>query len=499
MALFNPTSFLGQKINKLLYGSQANNIIFNSVQPTIFGGLAIYPDPNTMNFVKLGYCGNASVYTIVTKAARKFGYLPRYVYKIEDQTAANRYKAMLRSKGFNLKEIKALQQKAYNEQIVDNAFSELMARPNDYEGQDSFYEKIFIYYAVTGEAFIRLNRGYQTLQSGRIIYNDEEIDNDTADKMPVLEMDVLPSQDVLLIPDPENVFGVLGYYFVISGVREFVRKEDMIHWKQPNPIFDAHLRTHQRGLSPLLAGNKLVTQDDSATNAAVSMQQNQGAKSVLYNKNLNNLDPVQKSQLQDVIDTKINNTSKKGSVAVVQGDWGALDLGQTAVDMQLMESIKEIFIRLCNLFDVPSEVFINGSTYNNTEQAVKALITGLLLPMSCSLRDEMNRVLLPAFGLDKTFTSDVDISGVTELQDDQLKLVQAAAAAYWKTQNEKREMTNDEKSTDPNMDKYFIPNNLITLEDAVAEEPLNSYSGAKPKNNTDSPGAIPDNLPGEGS
>src|SRR6185369_5130394 len=59
------------------------NLTTGQVAPLPFGGPAIYPDPNAERFVKYGYSGNASIYTIVSLVARKFASIPRCLYKID--------------------------------------------------------------------------------------------------------------------------------------------------------------------------------------------------------------------------------------------------------------------------------------------------------------------------------------------------------------------------------------------------------------------------------
>jgi HK97 family phage portal protein len=470
----------GQGFANRLFGPAMMTDAQGKIQPVIYGGPAVYPDVNLLNFVQKGYSANGTVFTIVAMASRKFGSLPRYVYKIQDRKSERQMKALLRQGKFPLKQWTDLEKKAYDEQVVDNDFAELLARPNEAMGQDFFYALNCVFYMICGESFIWLNRG-----------DIEGLPDKVADMIRPVEMFVLPPQYVDLIPDPEDVWGVVGYYLRVNGQRVFIRKSDMIHWRQPNPNFDAITRTHLRGFAPLNAGNKLVTQDDSATDAAVAMQQNDGAKGVLYNKTLDNLDPIQKSQLESVINRKINNRDIKGSVATLQGEWNYLDLGATAVDMELVKSQEAIFIRICNLFGINPMMFLANATYENIQQARKDLVTGLLLPMACSLRDEMNRVILPSFGLDpKQYTHDVDVSLLPELQNDMGALATALQGCWWFSGNERRKMMNEEESDDPLMDKYFVPTGLQLIDDAAMADTLNSFNdtGAD-QNNSGKPGA----------
>jgi HK97 family phage portal protein len=484
------SSILGKGFANRLFGSRQMVNASSSIQPVIFGGPATYPDPNLLRFVQDGYSSNATVYTIISMAARKFGSIPRYVYKVDSNKGAQKamrdYRQYLKQGNFSLKQIQALEKKAYDEDVVDNLLSELLATPNEAQGQDSFYELLCTFYMLCGEGFIWLNRG-----------DIENLDDDVADALPPLEMFVIPPQYVELIPDPGDVWGVVGYYFNVNGQRVFLRKSDVIHWRKPNPNFDAITRTHLRGFSPLNAGNKLVTQDDSATDATVAMHQNDGARGVLTNVSLDNLDPVQKSQLENVIQRKVNNRDIKGAIATLQGDWKYLDFAQSSVDMELISGQEAVFVRICNLYGINPMMFLANATYQNIQQARKDLITGLVLPMCCSLRDEMNRVLLPAFGLSKDFTHDVDVTQLPELQNDMSDLVTSLMGAWWLTPNQRLAAMNEEEDSDPLMDERWIPNNLVLMDDAAMTDTLNSFTNV-PGSNQEVPGSQGAGVPGTG-
>lgn len=468
---YNATNFIfGHGFANRLFGSRQLVAANNSIQPVIFGGPATYPDPNLLRFIQNGYSANATVYTIIAMVSRKFGSIPRYVYKVNDKKAMREYRQFVKNGKFSMKALKYLETKAFDETVVDDTpFAELMDRPNEYMGQDSFYQLSCTFYMLCGESFVWLNRG-----------DIDGMGDDQADNIPPEEMYIIPPQYVELIPDPEDVWGVVGYYFVVNGQRIFLRKNDIIHWRQPNPNFDAITRVHLRGFPPLNAGNKIITQDEAATDATVAMYQNDGAKGALFNKTLDNLDPIQKSQLENVINRKINNRDIKGSIAALQGEWGYLDFGQSAVDMELTEGQQSVFIRMCNLFAVNAMMFLTDTTYANIQQARKDLVTNLVLPMASSFRDEMNRGLSKAFKLGKTYTHDVDVTQLPELQNDMADLVQSLSSAWWLTPNQRLAAMNEEQSDDPLMDERWIPNNLVLMEDAAVSDSLNSFTDGQP-------------------
>lgn len=344
----------------------------------IVGGAPIYPDPLSITWVEDGYCGNTAIYTIVSHSAKKFANIPRLSYKPETGAKACKDR-------YNKKEFKS----SVGESIGGD-LDMLLKRPNPFIGGDLFWEAIYTSYDLQGEAFIWLNRGDI----------DIHMDDKARMKIKPLEMLYLPPHYVELIPDPTDVWAILGYAFNVGGQMIPIAKSDIIHWRKYNPNFDAKTRIHLRGFSPLTPGRKLMTADDASIDAMVGMFQNDGAKGIIFNETLDNLTPQQSAAVRDVIDRKINNkqtTSSsnyrhlKGSVASLQGKWGYIDLGGTSVDMELLKAQSLIFERLCNLFRVSPNLFISGQTRDNLREARKELITGKIMPDATSLDDEINR------------------------------------------------------------------------------------------------------------
>lgn len=499
-------AFLAPINNWIANYFRSRAITIEKALPIQFGGPAVYPDPNSLHFIVDGFAGNASVYTITSMIGRKFGSIPRYVYRIKDEKKMREYRLELKNPAASPRRLKALQNEAmikrvhndtnmknYSEMKITNDLSKLLVQPNQVQGQDSFLELVSIFYNVTGEAFIWKNRGLtaEDMQS----MTDAEID-----KIKPIELYVIPSQYMELIPNRFDLWGIESYRMNLNGIYFPLRKNDVIHWRRPNPNFDNMTRTHLRGLAPLYAGNKILTSDDSNMEASTAMNQNQGSKGIAYNKSLEDLTTAQENNLRATINRRVNNIDMKSAVAVIQGEWGYIDLSKNAVDLQLLEAQDKNFIRMCNIFGAPPMLFMANATYENVAQARKDFLTNLILPQSASLRDELNRSLLKDFGLDPgTITIDQDISNLSELQEGLNRLIQQLAAAWWMTPNQRLEAMNEEQSDDPLMDEIWIADNMILLKDAAAGGMAggDSYnqSGKKPK-----PGANSnDNLLEDGS
>jgi HK97 family phage portal protein len=420
-------AFIGKLFNK---GKNLFTSLFN-----IGGGTLVYPDMNQERAIKDGYEGNGAVYSIVKKDAKKFASIPRYVYAI----------------------------KGKEREKVENELSNLLNRPNEYQGQDAFLEAVRGFYQVTGESFIWLNRGdvkqrFDAMAGTLVDRTDKEID-----AMPVVEMYVMPSNHVYLIPDPKNAFGILGYEFEIGGTRIPIRKNDVIHWRSTNMTMDAYGRQHLRGMPALKPGKKFLQQDNDGTDSAVRMHQNDGARGIAFNETFDDLTIQQQSDVRDVTNKRINNNDIKGAIATVQGKWGYINFGGTAVDMELINALVMSKENLCMLFDVPYELFTIKVTYENKDKAQRGWIYNSIIPASKQLDDELNRLLLTAFSLTKNYKIACDYTELPEMQQDMEKLVNLLDKAWWLTPNEKRKAMAYEESSEKEMNEVWVPSGYTPL------------------------------------
>jgi HK97 family phage portal protein len=415
-----------------------------------FGGMPVYPDPDVERFLE-AYTENAAVYSIVNLAARKFSFIPRYLVVEEDEEQEKSYKRLLKQGQF-LKAQK-VKTKAYSTpqgKAGPESLEALLARPNPTYGQDLFYYSIYVSYKICGEAFVWLNRG-----------DIEGMEDDTADQMPVLEMYWLPADLVTIIPDPLDVWGVMGYELDIDGKRAFVRKSDVIHWKTFNPFFDGTTREHLRGLLPPI--NKILQQEEDSTDAAVAMYQHGGARGVLTEKSLKNISVEQKTKIEEITSKRINNKDLKSSIANLQGDWAYIDIGKDSVDMQLLEGNDKAFAKLCHAFGVPPGLFLIDQTYENQRSNRKRMLSELIMPDCASFNDEMNRLLLPAFGL-KGQKIEPDYSELPEMQEDMKDMIVTLKDAPI-TKNEFREAIGYDPLPVEEMDKVFVTSNEVPIDE----------------------------------
>jgi len=423
-------------------------------------GSALMPIPVgaiTLNYDEKDYVGsytkNSDVYSIVSFLARKAASIPWAVYSLKGGTKAKvslqRYKNLTKGIGNPGALERAIieRKSAMDEVQVDSGpLAELIMNPNTVQSQDQFFEQLFGYRFLSGEGFIW--------------GNDGDMEN-----APFVELQVLPSQYVGIIPDPEDLYGVSGYYLQV-GVNQMMLHKNVALWKSWNPEFNPYTRTHMRGVSPIKAAWNLYQMSTSSQEAAAAMMKNGGAKGALVPKaignQLPNITPEQASRIQQAISERINNSDQRGSVALLQSSWDYLQFGMNAHELQLVDTMKYSLNNWCRVFGLPTVLFDSDHTAdNNYQNALRDLVTNTIVPMCCQLRDELNKFLVHKMKSDGMFL-DFDVQALPELQKDIASLVNGLKAADWLTMDEKRIAMNYEPKGGE-YDQAYVNSGLVPL------------------------------------
>lgn len=423
-------------------GASLRYLVSGGLQQTRVWGVGaseVYATYEQQNAVSKGFNANTAVYSIVKKYAKKAGSVERYLENTEDES-----------------------------RVENNKLLTLLNRPNPYQSQDAFLTLVFAFYKVTGEAFIWLNRGdagIEVNESGELV----EVESLAYSRKPVLEMYVIPSNMMVVLPG-DDAFSIRGYHLVNSPQIKF-RTEDIIHWKDINLQWDEHGKPHLRGMTPLKPGYKTLTADNSAIDSMVRMFQNDGAKGALYDKTMAKMTPEQKTALKNVVDDKINNKEIKNQIAALQGEWGYLDFGLTAVDMETLKGREFIYKELCFLLGVPYELFDSQVTYANKSEAQKGWVINEIMPDCRQLDGEFNRVLLPAFGLGKGVKICSNFDDLAEMQEDKNKQIEFLNKLPLSANQRLKEMGYEE-STEEGMNEITTAQQMhpVAIEDPALEE-----------------------------
>jgi len=412
---------------------------------------ATLQDYENGKYVYEGYLGNADVYSIVSFLARKAASIPWYVYKTNNtekgRTALMRYKQLTKGLGNQGAFERAVieRKNAYSENIVMNSdLAKLLERPNEYQAQDQFLENLFGYRFLSGE--------------GNIYGNDGKVGGK------FVELNVLPTHFLDIYPDPNDLYGISGYRLMVDRGID-IPKDQVCAWKTWNPDFNASTRTHLRGLSPLRAAYKTLRMSNNAADASAMMAANGGAKGAITPKPLGTVVPnftiEQANIIKRAVNEDINTVDNKGKVAVLQTPWDYLNFGLSSVDMELVKTMQMSLHQWCRVFGMPAVLFdVDTSSYNNYQNAMRDLITNTIMPMCCSLRDELNKWLVPRFGEDVFI--DFDITALPEMQQDMERMVRSLRDANWLTMDEKRVAMNYSKKEGA-WDMSYVNQGLVPI------------------------------------
>jgi HK97 family phage portal protein len=340
----------------------------------------------------------------------------------------------------------------------------LLENPCEQMSKYEFFEAVYTFLYSCGEAFILKERPALGVNAG----------------LTAQLIILYPANIVIKVTDtlPRKV---AGYDYVVDGykVYENIPVEDMIHIKYFNPSMDFN-GSELRGLSPLKALAKRLTAMDANIDTVVAQMQNGGVETIVY----------EKGELTDgareIIGSRKDNfyrflkdPSNARMPYFAVGEMGAIPIGLSNKDLQVLEQAKFDFKKLCNAYGVSDILFNNdsASTESNVNEMTKRLYTNAVLPNVYRVKDALKMALLPEFEKGAKFTSvneigemevvrvqgdnkkrdlQVDITEIPELQEDMKQMADIFAALPVIIPNKILEAFKYEVSTDPLMDKAYI-------------------------------------------
>jgi len=425
------------KLSLIVKDLQQKALSFSALQFSRIGGAYwnLTIDPTTSD----------TLYTILDKRTKKEASIPIYAYKIKDSDKAKQY-FKLNKGNFNPVNLKAISYrvKAIEEVTADNKLSQLLQRPSFTVGADAFWQGVFWNYALR-EAFIWKNRG-------------------GSEKGKPIELILLHGDFVEVIPDKSG-FGIESYKYNSGRETISIPKADMIHWRNFNPA-KGSTQDDLRGFPVLTPLKKRLSQDESLTDQAIWGAANHGADGVLFPETIENYSEVQQTQLKEMVDGKTNTAKTRKSIGFLPSKFGYINFGRSTDEMQILEQLGWTFERVCHLFGVPPEAFTSDSNFSNKEWAQKNWITNNIMFTVNSLRDELNRSLVPDFG--GGLVCDADFTTLPEMQEDMKKLLDGLTPLFDRgglTQNEIREMAGFEIVKDALLDGFYIQSGYTPLAD----------------------------------
>ncbi|PUZ21795.1 hypothetical protein DCC81_24725 [Chitinophaga parva] len=425
-----------------------------------------YPDIDQRKAITDGFLGNTDIYTIISRKAAMCAAIPFYEYRIkgeEGKKYLQEYKQLMSSPVSPSKaeetmfKAQRLKLKALEQIDTGSDLNRLLTTPNSEQSQMELMEMAYAYLCLTGNAYLgklRLNAG--------------------ANQGKVQELFSLPSQYMKIIPDGRFPLGISSYeYYLYSPLP--IEKNDVVHLKYFNPDVQSN-GSHLYGLSPIRANKKLLTRSNSEMDSTVSQYENGGPPVIVYNEELKGPEGLAMGKaVKKGYHDEMAGNKNRGKIFFAAGKLGILQTGISPADLKILESSTITFRKLAAVWGMPSALFNDNehTTLANMNEFQKLAYTHGCIPDVIRMRDALNRCMLPDFNLVGTSYIDADFTNISALQPDMKTLSEWLDMSPEITYNERREMKKLDRLNDPNMDKIYVPNNLVPLEDLNMPAPDN--------------------------
>ncbi len=306
--------------------------------------------------------------------------------------------------------------------IQNHPLLKLLHRPNPFYAGSEFFENIYAYKLISGNAFVQA--------VGR-------------ENTPPQELHILRPDRVNIVPD--NVGNVAGYIYKIANLEKFFAcnkvtgQAKILHIKSFHPLDDF------RGLSSVEAAAFSIDQHNQAAAWNKSLLENaarpSGALIVknngAYEGNLSNDQYIRiKEQMEEVF----MGSKNSGRPMLIEGGLEWQEMSLSPKDMDFIEAKNSAARDIALALGVPPQLLgIPGdNTYSNMQEARLALWEETIIPLLDHLTDSLNHWLIPMFGEDLHLEYDVNnISGLSSRRE---KIWARIENASFLSVNEKRQM-----------------------------------------------------------
>lgn len=303
-------------------------------------------------------------------------------------------------------------------EIKNHPLIDLLNRPNIHQAGAEFFESLYSYKMISGNAYVQAIRPNNKL----------------------------PTELYILRPDRVNIVykgGVVGYEHQASEKVFFPKNRitgecNILHVKNFNPLNDLY------GLSQMEAAAYSIDQHNEASKWNQSMLQNgarpSGALILKHDETRasSHLSDEEFVRLKEQIDTIYSSSINAGKPLLLEGGLEWKEMSLSPRDMDFLEAKNMAAREIALAFGVPPQLLgIAGDvTYNNMQEARLSLWEETIIPILDHMVDALNHWIVPIFGHDLKISYDVDnISGLAEKRE---KIWSRLENASFLTQNEKR-------------------------------------------------------------
>lgn len=481
---------LGKDLYKQIQLKYANPAIHQSIRYLVQNGRLVTPSDNKQTYITEGYNKNALIYSVINKILNK-AVLPEWgLYKVVDEKKLKESERLMLQKHVSFKDIKRAKELKAEAVEPLNTFNmqagklkELLKYANEEYTFSDHQRMLFLYKLITGDYY-----EYGNLLKGGA---NGGVPN---------TLDYLPAHLVnIRVTDS---FPVRTASYELFTFNQTFTKEQILHERYVNPNYNVN-GEQLYGFAPLKSFLRVINRNNAAVDVATAKFQNGGVEDIIFIDD-DRLDFAEALEIAKSLKTKWNEEysgpENRGKVALSGVKTGAVHLGNSPVELGVIDSEKWDAILFCNAYDVPPELLgLTQKTYNNVIEAQKALILGAVMPLLISRRAAFNWKIQTDWGFKgQNIYADFETDCFPELMPNAKEIVEATNGIQMITPNEQREMINMEGRPEPEADEVWIKQDRTPLADYQAssvdealmrEATLNSMTDAGNEPNTGKAGA----------
>ena len=465
-SLFGAAFSPAQKGTQPDYGSLINSASGMPQVKEVNGTIVPYADSRD-TYLRSGYQYNDIVYMVVKTIVDKACIPAWSPYDVVDETALKEYHRLRiairgmqdpgeRNKAWN--RLKDLHHKSLLP-AKDERLTALLEAPNPETNLNKLHSQLWTSKLVLGgyteNWFVPsggLDSGYPT------------------------NLEWLPYNLMSIYTNRSNPLRITGYELNAWNLPKYL-PEDILHEAYTNMDWSEDGR-HFYGMSPIKASLRRIQRNNESQVSGVRMFQNGGLRGITYldlptEIMLRDFDGGNTAEEVNALKARYDAINSGGSARVGATTFSGYKVGFTPtglspVDLDQMAIEKWDMRMIAGTYSAPSQIFNDpdNKTYANETEGNKALILRACLPLLNDREASFNQKLrkLAKYKNGRRIVT-YDIKQYTELEENKKEMVSWLKQADWMTPNERRDQMGLPLSTDPAMDKIYVPSSYVPIED----------------------------------
>jgi len=283
--------------------------------------------------------------------------------------------------------------------IEDTSIHELMDQPNKGKGYtwDDIEEQLIVFLLASGNSYLH--------------------GLDIAGK--VAEVDVLPSTAITISTSNNFFLPNIKYRFDLGTQSRSLTGEDLEHIRLFNPGYST-VEQSIEGLSAIQVAARVVQVGNDRWDADANLLQNRGAIGMITDKSNRPMRGPEQERLQEAFELETSGPHNFGKIKVTNKDLSFIQMAMSSTDLQLVEKGVINLRAMCNVFGLDSSLFNDpaNKTFNNRQEAEKALYTNAVIPISNKIAAKHTQFIAQNHYPDGSVRMRQDFSEVEALQKD---------------------------------------------------------------------------------